>query len=130
MAVRNPQTISDESDTMITLPMAPLVPPEPMSGDEEHVSLGLVHCHKQINTLAQQIFAAAAQVRAVTNVLQAHGLISDEELAEQRAVAEKELTEIFQERQVGVQIDDNMHDKYAIPADDLPVIDCEARYPL
>lgn len=114
----------------MTLPMAALVPNEPISGDEERVAHGLLHCHQQLNTLAQQLFAATAQIQAVTSVLHAHGLISDDELAEQREAAEKQLREVFQQRQVGVQIDENLHDKYSIPPEDLPVIDCEARYPL
>ena len=56
---------------MIPLPMAPLAPNEPMTGDEEQTVMGLRHCHEQMITLAQQLFAAAAQIGAVTNVLHA-----------------------------------------------------------
>src|SRR4051794_21114462 len=100
---------------MIELPMAPAVPNEPMSGDEEQMVMGLRHCHQQMNTLAQQIYAASAQICAVVNVLHARGLVGDEELAAQRQVEEQRLEAVFQEKQVGVRIDENTPDKYALP---------------
>src|SRR5579875_775272 len=117
---------------MRELPMAAPASSAPMSGDEEQTALGLRHCHQQMNTLAQAIFAASAQAAALGNVLQDRGLITKEELVAQREVEEKRLERLFQQRQVGVQLDDDAGhaDKYAIPPDSLPKIDCAARYHL
>ena len=115
---------------MIELPMAPLAPTEPMSGDEEQTATGLRHCHQQMIVLAQQVFAASAQLGAVVNVLHARGLVSDEELAAHRQAEEARLEALFQDKEVGVQIESRIADKYAIPPDELPEIDCASRYHL
>lgn len=115
---------------MIELPMAPLAPTEPMSGDEEQTVMGLRHCHQQMIALAQQIFAASAQVGAVVNVLHARGLIDDEELAAQRVTEQERLEAVFQEKEIGVRIDENIPDKYAVPPEEIPQIDCASRYHL
>lgn len=115
---------------MVPLPMVALAPSEPMSGDEAEITFGLVHCHNQMNALAQQIFNAAAEVRAVTGVLQARGLIGDGELATQRADEERRLRTVFQESKVGVRMSFGIPDKYTIPAEALPQIDCASRLDL
>jgi Fe-S-cluster containining protein len=60
-------------------------------------------------------------------VLQARGLITREELLAQREVEEKRLERIFQQKRVGVRMDEAYPDKYAIPPDSLPKIDCASR---
>lgn len=100
-----------------------------MIGDEEIVD-GLIHCHQQTNKLAERIFDAAAQIGAVTRALHERGLLTDDELAAHRKVEEQRLTELFQQKNVGVQIEDRHPDKYAIPQDELPSIDCASRYHL
>ncbi len=112
---------------MKPLPMAAMVPNRRMDGDEEQVAYGLIHTHNQMNVLAQQVFAAAAQVRAVATALNAHGLIGDEELAARREVEERELLSLFQEKKVGVRLNGAVTDKYAIPDDQIPAVDCENR---
>lgn len=116
---------------MKPLPMAtPLVPNEPMSGDEEQMTYGLKHCHNQMIRLTQQIFSAAAQTRTLTKVLNRRGLISDEEMAEQRVVEERELMALFSDKKVGVRLNNVLPDKYNIPPAEIPRIDCENRLPL
>ncbi|MDQ2830213.1 MAG: YkgJ family cysteine cluster protein [Chloroflexota bacterium] len=115
---------------MKELPMAALAPNTRMSGDEEQEAMGLRYGHQQINTLAQAIFAASVQAAALGNLLQARGLITHDELVAQRAVEEERLTRLFQEKKVGVRLEDEVLDKYAIPPETLPQIDCAARYHL
>lgn len=104
-----------------------MAPAEPaMIGDDEIVD-GLIHCHQQTNKLAEQIFEAAAQISAVTSILHERGLLTDEELAAHRQVEEQRLTALFQQKNVGVQLEDRYGDKYAIPQDALPPIDCASR---
>ncbi len=112
---------------MKPLPMAAMVPNERMDGDEEQIAYGLIHTHNQMNVLAQQVFAAAAQVRAMATVLNARGLIDGEELTAQRAAEEQGLLSLFQDKKVGVRLNPAVPDKYAIPADQLPHVDCENR---
>lgn len=113
---------------MIPLPMAPLVPPDPITGDEEQTVMGLRHCHQQMNTLAQQIFTAATQIGAVMQALRQHGLVDDAELATYRQAEEQRLEALFQQQEVGVLMDENIPDKYAITPDEIPPIDCASRY--
>jgi Fe-S-cluster containining protein len=108
--------------------MAPLVPTEPMSGDEEQAVMGLRHCHQQMNTLAQQIYAASAEIGALVRVLHERGLVTDEELAAHRQAEEQRLEAIFQEHEIGVLMDENIPDKYAVTPDEIPIIDCASRY--
>lgn len=112
------------------LPMAPLVPNTPMAGEEEQMTFGLIQTHNQMNVLAQELFAAAAQTRALASLLAERGLISEEELAAQRRKEEEQLAEHFSQRKVGERLSDLIPDKYALPPEDLPRIDCEARYHL
>jgi Fe-S-cluster containining protein len=101
-----------------------------MAGDEAQVTRGISHANEQVNEVAQQLFVAATEIGALSNVLQARGLITKEEITAQRAVVARRLRTIFQERQIGVKLDTRIPDKYAIPADSLPQIDCEQRIPL
>ncbi|GEM_PF-1737441 len=130
-AYRDPvYTVTDVTAYMIELPMAPLVPSEPMADDEEQTVLGFRQCHEQVISLAQQIFAAAAQVGAVTRLLHARGLIDDAELAEYRRAEEQRLEKVFQKQHIGVRIGSTDDDKYAVTADQIPQIDCASRYHL
>lgn len=104
--------------------------PEPMDGDEWQVARGFGHCNQQINELAQEVFRASTEIGAVATLLQERGLISLDELKERRTAVAKRLQDVFQQKQIGVQIDDRIPDKYAIPPEKLPAIDCEARIPL
>jgi len=115
---------------MKPLSMMAVAPSTPMAGDEEQEALGFRHCHQQLNSLSQEIFKASAQLGAVVNALHARGLVDDEELAAGRAAEEQRLAAVFQEKEIGVQIDAQTGDKYAIPADSLPQIDCASRYHL
>ena len=101
-----------------------------MDDDESQITRGIGHVNEQVNELAQQLFVAATEIGALSNLLQERGLITKEDLKAQRTVVAKRLRVIFQEKQIGVKIDTRVPDKYAIPADALPQIDCENRIPL
>lgn len=109
---------------------AALAPNESVNGEEEQVTYGLIHCHNQMNTLAQQIFDAAAHARAVATLLQARGIMTETELAAQRKIESEQLMATFQERKVGVRLSSTVPDKYALQPDALPQIDCASRYHL
>lgn len=100
-----------------------------MIGDDE-LAKGLLYCHQQTNNLAEQVFQAAAQIGAVTRILHERGLLTDDELAAHRADEEKRLMELFQQMHVGVRLENRHPDKYAIPEDERPTIDCASRYHL
>jgi Fe-S-cluster containining protein len=110
--------------------MAALAPATAMEGDERMMTRGIIQCHSQMNTLAQHIFDTSAQLGALAGALQARGLLSEEEVAEQREREEKRLRVLFEEQGVGVQIDLRPLDKYDLPPEAYPVIDCETRYEL
>jgi len=115
---------------MKPLSMMAAAPNTPMAGDELQETLGFRHCHQQLNSLSQEIFKASAQLGAVVNALHARGLLDEEELDAGRAAEEQRLAAVFQEKEIGVQIDAQTGDKYAIPTDHLPQIDCASRYHL
>ncbi|HWE61382.1 MAG TPA: YkgJ family cysteine cluster protein [Chloroflexota bacterium] len=94
------------------------------------MTFGLIQTHNQMNVLAQELFAAAAQTRALASLLAQRGLISEEEYEAQRRKEEAQLAEHFSQRKVGERMSDLIPDKYALPADELPQIDCASRYHL
>ena len=103
---------------------------QPMEGDEAQVTRGMQHASEQVNDVAQQLFVTATEVGALSNLLVERGLIGKEELKAQRTVVAQRLRALFREKQIGVKLDTRFPDKYAIPADSLPQIDCENRIPL
>ncbi|HWE64525.1 MAG TPA: YkgJ family cysteine cluster protein [Chloroflexota bacterium] len=103
---------------------------EPMDGDEWQITGGIGHVNEQLQELAQQVFVASTEIGAVSNLLHERGLISKEDLKAQRAIVARRLEAVFQDKQIGVKLDTRFPDKYAIPADELPRIDCETRIPL
>lgn len=103
---------------------------QPLKGGELQVTRGIEHVNRELNELAQQLFVTATEIGALSNVLENRGLISADDLKTQRAVVASRLQEIFQEKRIGVKIDTRFPDKYAIPAESLPRIDCEKRIPL
>jgi Fe-S-cluster containining protein len=103
---------------------------EPMAGDEAQVTRGLQHANEQSTEIAQQLFITATEVGALSNLLVEHGVIGKDELKAQRTIVGSRLRELFRERQIGVKLDTRIPDKYNIPADTLPHIDCENRIPL
>lgn len=105
-------------------------PNRQMEGDEAQITRGISHANEQVNELARQLFVAATEIGALSNLLQERGLIGKEDLKAQRTVVAGRLRALFQEHQIGVKIDTRIPDKYAIPAESLPRIDCEARIPL
>jgi len=115
---------------MIDLPMAPLVPSEPIAGDEQQLVLGFGYVHRQAHLVAQQVFQSATEISAVAKALEARGLLTEEELAPLREAEAERLNTLFRAQHVGVELDTRVPDKYAIPADSLPQIDCENRYHL
>lgn len=110
--------------------MAPLAPTTVMDGDERMMTRGIIQCHSQLNTLAQQVFDTSAQLGAIAGALHARGLLGEDEVAELRQREERRLRALFEEQGVGVQIDLRPIDKYDLPADAYPAIDCETRYEL
>lgn len=115
---------------MIDLPMAPLSQNEMMSEDERQIAVGLGFCHNEINTLARQLVAASTEVGALATILTQRGLLTREELEEQRGEERKRLMAALNRDDFGVAVSEEFPDKYNIPAEKLPVIDCEARLPL
>ncbi len=103
---------------------------QPMEGEEAQVTRGIQHANEQANDIAQQLFVTATEVGALSNLLVEKGLIAREELKAQREVVARRLRALFREKQIGVKMDIRIADKYAIPADALPQIDCENRIPL
>lgn len=115
---------------MIDLPMASLPQNERMGEDERQVSVGFGFCHNEINTLARQLVAASTQVSALASILTERGLLTNDELETQQAEERKRLMSVLNREDFGVAISEEFPDKYDIPADKLPKIDCEARLPL
>ncbi|MDB5074288.1 MAG: hypothetical protein JWO42_467 [Chloroflexi bacterium] len=115
---------------MIKLPMSPLVPNERMTEADRQVAVGFGFCHNQVNTLARQLVATAAEAGAVANLLRARGLITQEELDSEREAERGRITGLLKQEDFGVALSDEFPDKYAIPAEQIPAIDCEARYHL
>ena len=115
---------------MIDLPMASLPQNERMSEDERQISVGLGFCHNEINTLARQMVAASTQVNALTAILTERGLLTPEEMESRQAEERKRLMGVLNREDFGVAISEEFPDKYDIPAEKLPQIDCEARLPL
>lgn len=103
---------------------------QPAGGDEAQVTRGFAHVNEQVNELAQQLFVAATEIGALSNLLHERGLITNEDLAAQRAAVAGRLRAMFQEKQIGVKLDARIPDKYALPDESLPRIDCENRIPL
>jgi len=115
---------------MIDLPMASLPQNERMGEDERQISVGLGFCHNEINTLARQMVAASTQVNALTAILTERGLLTKEEMESRQAEERKRLMSVLNREDFGVAISEEFPDKYDIPAEKLPQIDCEARLPL
>jgi Fe-S-cluster containining protein len=101
-----------------------------MTEDERQVAVGLGFCHNQINTLARQLVDAAAEAGAMANVLRARGLITQEELDAERDAERARFTGLLRQEDFGIAISDEFPDKYAIPAEQIPAVDCDARYHL
>jgi len=115
---------------MIDLPMAPLPQNERMDDGERQIAVGLGFCHNEINTLARQLVAASTQVGALASILTERGILTKEELAAQQAEERKRLMSVLSREEFGVAVSEEFPDKYAIPPEKLPDIDCEARLPL
>ncbi len=103
---------------------------QPMESEESQVTRGIQHTNEQVSEVAQQLFVTATEVGALSNLLVARGLITKEELRAQRTVVARRLRALFREKQIGVKVDTRIPDKYTIPAETLPRIDCENRIPL
>lgn len=103
---------------------------QPLQGSELQVTRGIEHVNRRLNELAQQLFVTATEIGALSNVLEDRGLISADDLKTQREEVASRLQAIFQEKRIGVKTDTRFPDKYAIPVESLPRIDCEDRIPL
>jgi Fe-S-cluster containining protein len=103
---------------------------QPMEGEEAQITRGIEHANEQANDIAQQLFLTATEVGALSNLLVERGLISKDDLKAQRTNVARRLRVLFREQQIGVRLDTRIPDKYAIPPDTLPQIDCENRIPL
>jgi hypothetical protein len=101
-----------------------------MSAEELQIARGVGHCHDQMQKLAEQVFINAAEIGALVNVLHARGLITGDELKAEYTQLADGMATSYQEKRLGVSMDASTLDKYALPAEALPVIDCESRYPL
>ncbi|HVA92133.1 MAG TPA: YkgJ family cysteine cluster protein [Chloroflexota bacterium] len=115
---------------MIDLPMASLPHNEHMGGDERQLAVGFGFCHNEINTLARQVVAASSQVGALAAILAERGILSEEELRTRQAEELKRLKAVLDREDFGVAVSEEFPDKYNIPPEKLPAIDCEARLPL
>jgi len=112
------------------LPMTTAVTNERMQGDEEQTAFGLISVHNQMNVLAQEIFAAAAETRALTTLLFERGVLTEHEYNDRREAEERRLALHFGERKIGERLSLEPLDKYALSPDDLPKVDCANRYHL
>jgi Fe-S-cluster containining protein len=101
-----------------------------IEGDELQLAHALRHVNEQINELAQQLFVAATELGALTTLLQEQGVIRHDELQTRRTAVGRRLRTLFQEKRIGVKLDTRIPDKYTIPPEALPQIDCEVRLPL
>jgi Fe-S-cluster containining protein len=115
---------------MKELPMAAPVPNRQMSEDERQLTLGLGFCHSQLDTLAQQVVDAAAEVGALAGTLQARGMITEEELAAYRKQERERIVGVLSNQNFGIAIAEEFPDKYAISEEQVPHIECEERYHL
>ena len=115
---------------MIDLPMAVSPQNERMGEDERQIAVGFGFCHNQINTLARRMVEASTQAGALASLLAERGLITQDELDTHRAAERQRLMQVLAEEDFGIAISEEFPDKYAMPAEKLPDIDCEARYHL
>ncbi|MGH2344853.1 MAG: hypothetical protein ACRDG4_06475, partial [Chloroflexota bacterium] len=110
--------------------MAPLPQNERMDDGERQIAVGLGFCHNEINTLARQLVAASTEVGALASILTERGLLTKEELEARQVEERKRLMSVLSREEFGVAVSEEFPDKYAIPPEKLPTIDCEARLPL
>ena len=108
----------------------PILPNEPMPDAERQVAIGFGFCHNQINALARQLVSAAAEASAVASLLQERGLITQEELDAHRIAEHERIASALHQDDIGVAITHEFPDKYAIPSEKMPEIDCDARHHL
>ena len=62
-----------------------------MEGDEHQITRGIGHCNEIASKLAYEVFTAAIEIGAVSSLLQERGLLTQEELKEQRISEGKRL---------------------------------------
>ena len=73
---------------------------------------GLLYTHGRLNANTQLAFEAQCQLAALTRLLCQKDIITAKELEEQEEIAGRELGKVFQERELGVMIQNPTQDKY------------------
>lgn len=75
---------------------------------------GLLYTHGRLNANTQLAFEAQCQLAALTSLFCQKGIITAKELEEQEEIAAQELGKVFQERELGVMIQNPAPDKYSL----------------
>ena len=75
---------------------------------------GLLYSHGRLNINTQLFFEAQCQLNALIQLLTEKGIITAKELEEQKEIAAQKLSKEFQERGIGVMMQDPAPDKYKL----------------
>lgn len=100
---------------------------DPAGRDEfaRQVELGLMFDHSMLGEVTRQIVDAATEASAVAQLLVEQGLIDTQDLTARRDAIRSELLEELARRGLGLFVNQNEDDKYALT--DLPQINCSER---
>lgn len=75
---------------------------------------GLLYSHGRLNINTQLFFEAQCQLNALIQLLSEKGIITAKELEEKKEIAAQKLSKEFQERSIGVMMQDPAPDKYKL----------------
>lgn len=109
-------------------PLLPLMDRDAVSTEEMFGAM--LTATERSRALGRLLYGAVVNVHALVDLLLAKGVLSEEEVASGRAGTRQRVEEQFQEHTVGVKLAADQVDKYTIPPEALPDIDCADRIPL
>lgn len=75
---------------------------------------GLLYSHGRLNINTQLFFEAQCQLNALIHLLSEKGIITAKELEEKKEIVAQKLSKEFQERSIGVMMQDPAPDKYKL----------------
>lgn len=114
-------------------PVSPDVPgpsgePPPIASPD--LLRGFSAAYERMRASGKLTYEASVEVRALVELLVRKGVVTVEELKEVGAGTAEEIGEQFVEAGLGVLLTDDQGDKYGVPHEELPEIDCAERIPL
>lgn len=86
---------------------------------------GFLYSYRQIDTSAVKLYEASVHLYALAELLVAKGIISTDELEEQKKEVKERLNQSFKDAEIGVRVRRQEVDKYALTSE--AKIDCENR---